>query len=159
VTGSIFLLAGSRSLGDDAPAFAWAYAEVRSLVLRAAARASAWLLTGGARGPDVWAEAEALRYGVRCVVYRPDGTRRDSGGLGGRWGDPPAGSGAPLLRNRAMVEAVVRAQARGWQVEVWGLVDATSRTRGTDHTLRLAAEAGLPVVRRVWGEAEGQVAA
>ena len=49
-----------------------------------------------------------------------------------------------------MVMYVSRLAPLGWTVRVVGLVDATSATRGTDHTLRLARAAGLTVERLVW---------
>lgn len=56
----------------------------------------------------------------------------------------------PLIRNAYMVNAVAYLAALGCRVLVLGLVDATSATRGTDHTLRLARAAGLTVERLVW---------
>lgn len=146
--GRLLLVAGSRSLGENARAYLWAVAELRAAL---DASRGAWVLTGGAPGPDVWAEALALARGLRVIVYRPDGTRRDSDGPPARWGEPGTRRDAPLLRNAAMVERAVRAQFQGWTVSVLGLVDPASPTHGTDHTLRLAIDAGLPVQRQVWG--------
>lgn len=159
--GTLLLVAGSRSLGHDAKAFRWSRDHIKSVLF---GHPGAVVLTGGAEGPDVWAEDLALLLGHRVVVYRPDGTRRESFAYDpdklSRWGAPPAsGKGAPLARNAAMVDRAKRALERGWRVLVLGLVDEGSKSRGTDHCLGLAKGAGLDVFRITWGQAPAQEAA
>lgn len=157
--GTLLLVAGSRSLGRDAKAFRWSRDHLKGLLL---AYPGAVVLTGGAEGPDVWAEDLALLFGHRVVVYRPDGSRRESfthdADKLSRWGTPPAsGQGAPLIRNAAMVDRARRAHGLGWRVVVLGLVDEGSKSRGTDHCLGLAKGAGLEVFRFAWGTAVAKV--
>ena len=45
----------------------------------------ATLITGGVAGPEVWAAAHAVRFGLRSVVYHADGVRTDSHGKPGHW--------------------------------------------------------------------------
>lgn len=159
--GTLFLIAGSRSLGRDARGYRWACDHITVSLL---GNPGAVVLTGGAEGPDVWAEDLGLRYGHRVVVYRPDGTRRDLTSYTGaplvtRWGNPPAGAGAPLARNRAMAQRAARAASQGWRVEVLGFVDLGSKSRGTDHCLGAATGEGLTVRRFTWGQAPAAPAA
>lgn len=150
--GPLLLVAGSRSLGRDAKAFRWSRDHLKTALF---GYPGAVVLTGGAEGPDVWAEDLALLLGHRVVVYRPDGSRRESFAYDAdklsRWGTPPSTSGAPLVRNAAMVDRAKRALERGWQVLVLGLVDEASKSRGTDHCLGLARAAGLAIYRFSWG--------
>jgi hypothetical protein len=103
------------------------------------------LLQGGALGPDRWAGTVARNRGVRVVTYLPDGVRLDTHALARRWaeGDP-----GPLARNRAMVDGLTTARGLGWGALVVGYVTPWEpATRGTDATLRRAAECGLCVER------------
>lgn len=78
------------------------------------------IVSGGAQGPDRWAENEAHLVGLPVEVYRPDwSTGRDAG----------------LKRNTTIVERSDRV------VAFW---DGLSR--GTLDTIRKAARAGKPVL-------------
>lgn len=154
------LVTGSRSLAKDPDAAAWAKA-ILTEVISALPPGSA-LIHGGATGPDLWAHeavcARAREFGVVrwSYCYHPDGRLSRSIVVEGvaydlrdsRWND---GDPGPLTRNTYMVnEAVPKAVARGYEPRVLALVDSTSRTKGTDHTVGLARKAGYPVDRRVW---------
>ena len=87
------------------------------------------VVTGGAAGPDGWAEHAARARGLEVVVYRPD-----------------------LDRVRAQWEAAERYYARNQR-----FVDdadriiafpAPDRTGGTENTIRRALRAGKPVELR-----------
>lgn len=154
---SALLVCGSRSLTRDPDRLAWVTDTLRAVL----SPRPDLLVHGGARGPDEMADAEAARVQVPDILtFYPNGTLRQR-----RVGSPPVcatyseyqwhdGDPGPLARNRAMVMYVFRLAPLGWTVRVVGLVDATSATRGTDHTLRLARAAGLTVERLVW---EGRV--
>jgi hypothetical protein len=149
------LVTGSRSLARDPRKEAWA----RAIISATVAELSPWstIVHGGASGPDAWAQeaAESHRYGAYLLTNTllADG-RIVITTLGGgtlhrahdRWHD---GNPGPLERNRHMVEVEMPAlAARGYTPRVLALVDQASRTKGTDHTVRLALKAGYPVDRR-----------
>lgn len=150
---SALLVCGSRSLTRDPDRLAWVTDTLRAVL----SPRPDLLVHGGARGPDEMADAEAARVQVPDILtFYPNGTLRQR-----RVDEPPLvatyhfsewhdGDPGPLVRNRAMVMYVSRLAPLGWTVRVVGLVDATSATRGTDHTLRLARAAGLTVERLVW---------
>lgn len=118
------------------------------------------LIHGGAVGPDSWAQeaVEARRDDpglVYAITYEANG-RRWIWAIGDGdlwWSDDrwhPADIG-PLVRNRHMVEVALSEQVTfGREPRVLALVDSTSRTKGTGHTVGLARKAGYPVDRRVW---------
>lgn len=151
---SALLVCGSRSLARDTDMLAWVTDTLRAVL----SPRPDLLVHGGARGPDEMADAEAARVQVPDILtFYPNGTLRWR-----RVGSLPvhatysesqwsyASDPGPLARNRAMVTYLADAARRGFTVRVVGLVDATSATRGTDHTLRLARAAGLTVERLVW---------
>lgn len=150
---SALLVCGSRSLTRDPDRLAWVTDTLRTVL----SPRPDLLVHGGARGPDEMADAEAARIRVPDILtFYPNGTLRQR-----RVGSLPVhatygeyqwhgGDPGPLARNRAMVMYVTELVPLGWTVRVLGLVDATSATRGTDHTLRLARAAGLTVERLVW---------
>ena len=159
---SALLVCGSRSLTRDPEATAWAKGEIEARV-RALDPATSRVISGGAPGPDRWCKeavfalraegigldlTEYLANGKR-VYWQPQGAGRQVAhhGRETRWhgGDP-----GPLARNAFMIDGLVRLRVVGVESVVLGLVDATSATRGTDHTLRLARAAGLTVERLVW---------
>lgn len=150
---SALLVCGSRSLTRDQDRLVWVDDALRAVL----SPRPDLLVHGGARGPDEMADAEAARVQVPDILtFYPNGTLRQ------RCVDEPPlvatyyfnewhdGDPGPLARNRAMVTYLADAARRGFTVRVLGLVDATSPTRGTDHTLRLARAAGLTVERLVW---------
>jgi hypothetical protein len=141
---ALLLVTGSRTLLHNAPARDWA----QGLLRRAAANLppGSVVLQGGASGPDRWAHLAAKAAGHRVVTFLVGGARVDTHAPARRWG----ASDDPLVRNTALVDAAAKARDAGWLVAVMGLVDEVSETRGTDHTLRLAREAGLRVSRYAW---------
>jgi hypothetical protein len=151
----VIVVTGSRSLADSPAAEAWA----RGVLREHLAREPAWLFVGDARGPDDWAAEIAQSLGLPRARWKLDGLvvfARPSGSGGWKhWAraeDAAARRGDrrwPLERNRALIDAAAKAAADAWSVRVLGLVDERSRTRGTDHTLRLAERAGLSVERAV----------
>ncbi len=152
---SALLVCGSRSLTRDPAGLAWVTDTLRAVL----SPRPDLLVHGGARGPDEMADAEAARVQVPDILtFYPNGTLRQRrvGSLPVHatyaeyhWADADSDPG-PLLRNRAMVNYLLTLADVGRAVRVVGLVDATSATRGTDHTLRLARAAGLTVERLVW---------
>lgn len=152
---SALLVCGSRSLITDPDGLAWVADTLRAVL----SPRPDLLIHGGARGPDEMADTEAARVQVPDILtFYPNGTlRQRRAGLPPvhatyseyRWGDEYSERG-PLVRNKAMVLYVTELVALGWTARVVGLVDATSPTRGTDHTLRHARAAGLPVERLAW---------
>lgn len=160
---SALLVCGSRSLARDPDATAWAKGEVEA---RVRAEAPDLIMHGAAYGPDQWAGQCAnvmadegrpvpfvhavYPHGITVIWTRgPDGRGLWSGRH--PWSDRLLQyDTGPFIRNAYMVNAVAYLAALGCRVLVLGLVDATSATRGTDHTLRLARAAGLTVERLVW---------
>lgn len=109
------------------------------------------VVTGDAEGPDQWANWLApFGYERWCldgrVATRPATIRR--------WcheeGPPVDRRRVPLVRNEMMVKACELRLRLGDNVLCVGFVDPASRTRGTDHTLRLARQAGIWCARYVW---------
>lgn len=152
------LVTGSRSLAKSRAAEAWAERILSSAVLELPR--DSVVIHGGANGPDSWAHTIALYRPdsqVTVAVYRPNGSGmvvpvaapgRIRRPMDFRWnpGDP-----GPLARNAHMVEVVLSDVSQwGYAPRVLALVDADSRTRGTDHTVRLARAAGIPVDRHEW---------
>jgi|GEM_PF-4973690 len=150
---SALLVCGSRSLITDPAGLAWVADTLRAVL----SPRPDLLIHGGARGPDEMADTEAARLGVPAILtLYPNGTQRYR-----RAGQSPLvatyrldqwheGDPGPLERNKAMVAHLFRLIDFGWTARVVGLVDATSPTRGTDHTLRHARAAGLTVERLAW---------
>lgn len=151
------LVTGSRSLAKDPKAEAWA----RAILNPTIAELPPWsvVVHGGAIGPDRWAQ-ESAEFHVRGVplltyVLFVDGEKwvvTLGAGLHVnrvRWTE--AKNQDPLVRNRHMVNVEMPALVgRGYKPRVLALVDSTSRTKGTGHTVGLARKAGYPVDRRVW---------
>jgi len=150
VSARVLLVTGSRALTDTPQAEEWARTE---LAKRIGPATLDKVIAGDARGPDEWAH-EAAPVGIWRSRWCLDGTVRY--GLGAsdwteaRWlhGDAPRPSShdawaqRALARNRAMVEHTAR---RPEGVRVLALLAPWSRTRGTQHTMRLAREHSLPV--------------
>lgn len=156
VTGSRSLASGRR-LDSASRKEAWARAILKATI--DALPPESTLIHGGATGPDAWAQEaiDARRYELGYLLYAhtyaADGRRWVwSIGDGDEWWSQdrwhPADPG-PLARNRHMVEVALPAlAASGHAPRVLALVDPASRTKGTDHTVRLALKAGYPVDRR-----------
>ena len=160
----VLLITGARSLADDTAAEAWA----RGLIAEAL-RGVDLLIAGDAPGPDAWAlhEGRDLSHGVHVYwtrgkdagwILSPDGEGEAS--YEGRWA-PRGASTHPLDRNAAMVAHAARMLREGHDVRVLALLDGRKPavvppgearpTRGTEHTARLARDAGLTVDARTWG--------
>lgn len=154
------LVTGSRSLAKDPKAEAWARAILAEVI--GTLPPKSLLIHGGAVGPDSWAhwilDGRSKEPGVRLwsYCYHPDGRLSRTAIMDGaawnvgktRWHDDDPG---PPARNRHMVNVEMPALVgRGYEPRVLALVDSTSRTKGTGHTVGLARKAGYPVDRRVW---------
>lgn len=154
----IILVTGSRVLGDhDCEHAPHARAVLETLLALSPPRTA--IVTGDAPGPDEWAREwcyqhrpHALRvYALSGAVY--NGLRAEHR----RWSteaDDLANTlpeRVPLLRNARMVAQCAELQrSHDARVEVIGLVAEWSTTKGTEHTLRLAKEAGFPSVVVRW---------
>lgn len=156
------LICGSRSLASCIEAEVWA----KTILRRELARADA-ALSGGAEGPDRWMRQEALAMSVSgkgppFVEYHANGVRTfwrphpvvSSGYQPKRSRWCPDKNEDPLVRNEAMIAALLRKREQGWKVRVVGLVDGrflgNRKSGGTNHTLRLAWDHGIDLERLVW---------
>ena len=160
MTARVLLVTGSRALSDTHAAEVWARGMLRERITREIVDS---VVAGDARGPDEWAH-EIAPPGLWCARWCLDGAVLCS--LGSNWheearwlvrGVPrPSTSEAwvqrALARNRAMVEHAAR---RPEGVRVLALLAPWSRTRGTQHTMRLAREHSLPVEVLTCPEAYG----
>ena len=84
------------------------------------------VITGGARGPDCWADQAARARGLEVVVHQPD-----LGGVHARW----QAAERFYARNQRIVDDSDRVIASV----------APDRTGGTEDTIRRAVRAGKPV--------------
>lgn len=159
VVTRVLLVTGARSLADSPDAEAWA----RSLIRDALAGADL-LIVGDAPGPDAWA-SEIQRAGLRRVwrlrTHGPNAGWIESAHCEEwdrvqRWA-PSGASTHPIDRNRVMVATARASMLNGRAVTVLALLDgrkALARgrpTRGTEHTVGLARDAGLTVDAQTWG--------
>lgn len=109
------------------------------------------VIVGDASGPDAWALGYATARGVTDRRYCLNGTVMCRSDVRRRWIDAPTLEAAPpyrvpLLRNAAMVAELAARAARQpdeWEVSYLALVAQWSQTHGTEHTARLAREAGI----------------
>lgn len=114
------------------------------------------VVAGGSHGPDMWAELEARTSSVPYERWQLDGrvVESERPHANRRWcpedGPPVDRRRVPLVRNEMMVKATALRARLGDNVVCVGFVDPNSRTRGTDHTLRLARQAGIWCARYVW---------
>lgn len=150
MTARVLLVTGSRALADTPQAEAWARAELAKRVTREAVDS---VVAGDARGPDEWAH-EIAPPGLWCARWCLDGAvlcrLASDWHEEARWlvrgvarpSSHDAWAQRALARNRAMVE---HAALNPEGVRVLALLAPWSRTRGTQHTMRLAREHGLPV--------------
>lgn len=149
---NVLLVTGSRSLWHNREAeraVSYIFADFNPLNI-------GLVVTGDAAGPDDWAQLEARTDSIPFERWQLDGCVIDSKSEHGsrRWYSE-AGSCVdrrrlPLERNKAMVQSVAFGALFGDNVLCVGFVDPRSRTRGTDHTLRLARQAGIWCARYVW---------
>ena len=84
------------------------------------------VVTGGAEGPDSWAEQAARRWGLAVVVHRPD-----LDGVHARW----QAAERFYARNQRIVD----------NADCIIAFVAADRTGGTEDTIRRARRAGKPV--------------
>ena len=84
------------------------------------------MITGGARGPDQWAEEAARSRGLAVVVYKPD-----LEGVRARW----EAADRHYARNQLIVDETDRIIA----------FVAPDRRGGTEDTIRRAVRVGKPV--------------
>ena len=146
----LLLVSGSRSLAADPRAEAWAR-EILSAAVYDLPKGSV-VVCGDAPGPDTWAEEIAWDLSYHCVVYQLDGRRRHGMAAGGRWTTeaPTRDRRWPLTRNAAMVREVASRADRYAATRCLALVDTTSRTQGTRHTVTQAQRAGIACDVREW---------
>lgn len=169
----VLLITGARSLADDPAAEAWA----RGLIAAALVGVDL-LLVGDAPGPDAWAweiardtVREQRQYCTRSghagdVRVRFRSTVADTRRSTPRWSTwrwaLPGASTHPLVRNAVMVIDVAEVSlSRHLIAGVLALLDGRKPakpkpgekrpTRGTEHTARLARDAGLTVDAQTWG--------
>jgi hypothetical protein len=154
----VLVITGSRALALRPEAAAWAKAEIATAFARL--RSLGRLYVGDATGPDAWAWELALeRFGRERVFpgalkFALDGRVYDMGGDAYAWATQPRRDFDPkrwpLYRNEHLIAAAARCASAMEEVRVLGFVAPWAKTRGTDHTLALAARAGLAVERRAF---------
>ena len=148
----IVIVTGSRALADSPEATRWA----REILARELASATL-VIAGDARGPDTWAHeiAQGFAAPIDCERWCVNGAVERRVSAVGWWRDDPWGTPEtttdprrrPLVRNVAMIASCEgRADTR-----IVGLIDAASKTRGTQHTLSIARSGGFNVTQFVWG--------
>lgn len=148
---NVLLVSGSRSLVDRTGAPRALAAFVVPLL-----DGADLAVFGDATGPDLWAEQEARIAGVPTERWQLNGRVVESRypPPDRRWypeSEPPAAPARlPLERNAAMIRSIAKRAQCGANVLCVGFVDPKSRTNGTDHTLRLARQAGIWCARYVW---------
>ena len=149
---NVLLVTGSRSLADNREAeraVSYWFSDLNPLSVDL-------VVAGGSHGPDTWAELEARTSSIPYERWQLDGRVVESKYTYSdrRWypeSEPPAGpKRLPLERNAAMVQSVAKRALCGANVLCMGFVDPKSRTKGTDHTLRLARQAGIWTARYAW---------
>ncbi len=178
---NILLATGSRLLVTNTAAMAAVGSILRGLM--ASSTQDLVLFAGDAKGPDREALDVATELRKASAVYCLDGIVRTAVYMKGKWWydetqnwwnpkDPrPPSHRWPLARNRRMVETIEHTLLQGRLLatisgqEPWdralcvGFVDPESGTRGTDHTLRLARQAGIWTARYVWQGGEFEATA
>ena len=169
----VLLITGARSLATRPGAEAWARAKIAE-----ALRGVDIVVIGDARdGADPWAWDEAATPERPVHVYRTRGPHAGRIWIAGerefaRWTTvaPPSNSAEHWewsrwlkSRNAAMVRDIAAMRAAGDTVSVLALLDGLKvdvpprdgkpgkrATRGTEHTVGLARDAGLTVREEVW---------
>lgn len=165
MTARVLLVTGSRALCDTAPARGWTFAALR---LRLSGdEAPTLVVTGDARGADQAVSDIVPRGGpVGIAVWELDGdvtvwspgvalghVRRWTDEMEPACGDREAWRRWPLKRNAAMAAWCAEKARDGADVRCVALLAPWSSSGGTQHTMRLAREFGLPVEVLVCPEA------
>lgn len=146
--GDVLLVTGSRALCDTPAAEAWARGVLRGRITSSTRS----VVAGDARGPDAWAHDETP-LALWCARWCLDGSVLCR--LNGNWREEArwlvrgvvrpttheAWAQRAIARNAAMVEHTARTPG----ARCLALVAPWSRTRGTQHTARLAREHGITV--------------
>lgn len=151
----IRLVCGSRSLLDFQGSKDWFTGHMAALFVDGDI-----LVTGYAKGPDLWSLEYAQDKGLAWCSYRPDGLVHYPGGTRS-WATGevlPPKNGDPswrwkewfLFRDAVMVRHVAGWSKAGRAVEVHGFIDPNSRTHGTEYTLGEATKHHLPVIRHTY---------
>jgi len=108
--GERVAIVGSRCYPDEDDVFSYVHELPSDTVV----------VSGGAEGPDTWAEKAAKRRGMLVVIYRADWSL--------------FGKAAGFIRNATIVANADRV------VAFWD-----GQSNGTHHTIGLAQKRGLPV--------------
>lgn len=147
----VLLLTGSRTFADTPLATRDVLQFLEAMLRSLAAPHNTLIVVGDARGVDDVASSLALAGGIPFDRWNLSGRVQPWRGDGWFWTDqppPPFGSPErkrwPLRRNLAMAQWCGRAKTLGEvSVRCVGLVDSTSRTHGTEHTITAAEKAGI----------------
>jgi hypothetical protein len=148
---TLLVVTGSRTIAADPRAEAWARGILSDRIF--ALPDGSVLVTGDAAGPDAIAQeyAGSTLLAVRRAVYALDGWIHYEGERASRWTmEPPRRDRTfPLERNIAMIRDA--ASRSGYARKLClALVDPSSRTKGTLHTVTQARRAALPVEVLEW---------
>ena len=153
---ALLLVTGSRTLVDIKGAVEWA----QGLINRAIDDEGAKLVVAGdAGGPDFWGLSLAHNRGLHISTWSVHGSLAGTHYDSWTTHDVPwatteelrntAPERIPLLRNQRMVQWVSeQARKKERRAVCLALIDPASPTKGTQHTARLALEAGLDLVVR-----------
>lgn len=140
---NILLVTGSRSLTKQVGA-----EDAVETILRRFEYRIDLVVAGDANGPDRLALRHAHSFDCGYERWTLSGFIQCEGES---WEWSQWQRNDPLVRNRRMVEHVCdKYLDYGENVLCVGFVDPDSRTHGTDHTLRLARQAGIWTARYAW---------
>jgi hypothetical protein len=140
---NVLLVTGSRSLSKQRRTEKAVEAILRRFEYRIDL-----LVAGDANGPDRWALRHAHSFDCGYERWTLSGFVQCEGES---WEWSQIRLNDPLVRNRCMVGHVRdKYLDHGENVLCVGFVDPESKTHGTDHTLRLARQAGIWCARYVW---------
>lgn len=145
---TILIVSGSRTLATREGGEAWARGQIVAALADLAE--GGMLVAGDASGPDAWAINEAHARRIDWRRFGLDGHVCGPAGHLGSWAMPADLETDPRRRPLQRNDNMVRYYHEEATTLVLGLVDPQSRTKGTDHTLRMAHKAGLRTERRAY---------
>jgi hypothetical protein len=150
----LLLISGSRTLDDSPEASQWARSAVRREIV--SMPPGSVVVCGDARGPDTYAAEFATLRGFELCQFCLDGWIQGPPQGPARWATGPVPKRHdpgwrrwPLVRNEFMVRWAAT-YGQHWSRSCVGLIDSTSPTKGTGHTLAAARRAGLAVREETW---------